>query len=90
MPRREPTPPPEERFSDLRRVTWPPGDPSRVRAQWSRDARAFAKGRPAVVALLAALEPHMHATLGYAWISNDALRDEIGANYVSVDVAPAA
>lgn len=85
MPRREQTPPQEERFDDFRRVTWSPGDPERVRAGWSRDARALARSakRPAVVALVAALEPHMHATDGYAWISNEALRDNLGANYVS-------
>ena len=85
MSPREHVAPPEQRFEDFRRVTWPPGDPERMRARWSRDARAFAKSmkRPVVVALIAAIEPVLHATEGYAWISNEALRDDLGSKHVS-------
>ena len=85
MPPRERVAPPEERFPGYRRVTWPPGDPDRERARWSRDARAFAKSkkRPVVVALIAAIEPVLHSTEGHSWISNEALRDDMGAKHVS-------
>ena len=85
MPPREYVAPPEERFPGYRRVTWLPGDPDRERARWSRDARAFAKSmkRPVVVALIAAIEPVLHSTDGYSWISNEALRDDMGAKHAS-------
>ncbi|MDR3497129.1 MAG: hypothetical protein P4L82_21245 [Ancalomicrobiaceae bacterium] len=72
------------------RVKWAAGDPHRERARWSRLARAYAHQmhRPAVVALVAAIEPHLNSKLGYAWVSNEKLREEMGTpNLSSVERA---
>lgn len=73
------------RPAGYRRVTWTPGDRLRKREKWSKEARAYARRmqRPSVVALIAALTPHMNSKLGYAWVSNETLRAEMGSPNVS-------
>lgn len=73
------------RPAGYRRMTWTPGDPLRKRERWSKEARAYARRmqRPSVVALIAALTPHLNSKLGYAWVSNETLRAEMGSPNVS-------
>lgn len=69
----------------LRRVEWEAGDPKRERARWAKTARAYARRmkKPSVIGLVAALEPHLHSRLGFAWVSSETLRIEMGARHVS-------
>lgn len=70
---------------ERQRVTWPRGDPARLREAWGNDARAFARleNRPAVVGLIAALLPYLHAEYGHAWVSDETLRAAMGAKHRS-------
>lgn len=70
---------------ERRRVTWPAGDPKRAREAWGKDACAYArrKNRPTVVALVAALVPALHSEYGYAWISDEKLRSDMGSKHRS-------
>lgn len=76
---------PSRRPAGFRRVEWEAGDPWRERARWSKAARAYARRmrKPVVVGLIAALEPHLNSKLGYAWVSNETLRTDMGARHVS-------
>lgn len=71
--------------AERRRVVWAAGDPTHRREAWAKEARAYAslRKRPVACQLIAALAPYIHRHDGYAWVSDETLRIDMGCKHRS-------